>query len=123
MNKVKGLIIAVGLSAFALAAVACSNNGEAATAETTAPAVNSLPPATGPAIGAPAVAVQEPGPASAPPTTPVQSLPAAAPEASVYPKGAPAPPAVAAVSVAGAPSYSGAPLADVANSSAGIWVS
>ncbi|MDP6421520.1 MAG: DUF541 domain-containing protein [SAR202 cluster bacterium] len=148
MNKVKGLIVAVGLSAFALAAVACSNNGEAATGDTTAPpaqtspavgtsptapapavqpapVVNSLPPATaaGPAIGAPAVAVQEPGPVSAPPNTPVQSLPATAPEASVYPKGAPAPPAVAAVSVAGAPSYSGAPLADSANSSAGIWVS
>ena len=151
MNKLKGLIVVVGLSAFALAAVACSNNGKAATTDTVvpqtqassagtnaasapvpavapsapAPAVSSLPLAPGLTAGAPALAVEEPGPASASPNTPVQNLPAPAPitEAPIYPRGALAPPAVAAVSVAGAPSYSGAPLAQAANSSAGIWVS
>jgi len=74
VNKLKGLIVVVGLSAFALAAVACSNNGEADTTDTVVPQTQASPAGTNAA------------PAPVPAVAPSAPAPATITEAPVYPK-------------------------------------
>ena len=114
MFKVKNLVVLIGLTALLAFAVACSNGEAATTPDTSSPAAPSAQP------GATA--------ASAP--APVVSAPAPAPVApAIEPAPAPPAPAVAPVRPAASPatrepsSYQGAPLIQVGNSQAGIWVS
>ncbi|MDP6453394.1 MAG: SIMPL domain-containing protein [SAR202 cluster bacterium] len=100
MNRVKGLAVAIGISAIALFAVACSN-GEAATVGET-----QQPQPASPAVTAPSTQTILPVGA---PVAPAKSGPVAA--------------AQAVSSVASSPSLSGAPMLQTTSGNSGIWVS
>ena len=140
MNRVKGLLVTMGLSTVAVLAVACSN-GEAAS--TTTPVEPSPSVAVGPSVepsggaqpsapgsrpseSVPPVGAPEPPAVSVPPSVSPPLPPARGETSARPPVTAPAPAAggsVAVTNVAGLPASGGTFQLRASSAQAGIWVS